>query len=925
MLLRLLILLSATLTLASGRLHFIPHSHMDMGWVQSINEYFESSVCPIHDSVMEALKKSPASPRLQRKFVLNDLMFLRMWLQTDHNTTSKKTEAVQEFVKEGVLELVGTGMVMPDTACPHYEDMVTNFFAGIAFTETHFTTRSQVAFQLDSFGQTHALFYVGSLFGLHDAVFHRIHHPLRDRLKTDGLFEFQWLMPFGRRVNVHINENYGWDRSFGYLDEQHPLAINETRYQMFKRDRKMGYLESKMILLGDDFEYRHANNQFELFEKVVGKDQAFSYSTMAEYLDDFYAKKGPFSQVTGDFMPYVDPHQEGAKSGYQAWTGYFTSKPNLKHRIRRVHQMHRALMLWATSWMAKRKKPADLIIEMHSQLIELSAEVSILLHHDCITGTAKRDVDTDYYDRIRQMEERATRIFDRIANRESYQCDYNARLVGTLDCFWLKEEIKTGNNLELIVINPTATVRTERIRLTIPYNAIRNFVMVYVSAKDTLSSQVLCFDQHTDCIVEFDITLFAFDRCSAVYLYSQDENRVYDILQAKDKKNPDPPGMANSVTLSISQGDAYTRLDTIATTPVPVQRELGGIQIEVEKDSVIIRSGPGKRTVVKLELMQRKNFSSNAYITYFLGELGYKSHGEIVSAQFYTANALDQWGVILRSTVGTFWIHQPKNKEHYEIDLWLRWDKVINFNHEVALFIRRTDLSADSEFWVESNGLFDIQRRAVPREDYSIYPTTTKATLNDLEKGESMVVWGDRARGVSAIGNQMHVFIQRSASTGKGQTERLRMYENVFTKLKIQNSLGSTADDSAEVQLRNEEDIKPLVFFNKRMTNVGPPSERPANPSIEPKLALPESVRMSVNIGKPGELVIRLQNISRQTDAEVNGALFLVCYFPGHRYMEVDFHMVTDSTVTEKRSVQKVYTLPPLQFVTFLAIRNPDK
>lgn len=913
------------LTLTSGRLHFIPHSHMDMGWVQTINEYFESAVSPIHDSLMEALKKSPASPRLRRKFVLNDLMFLRMWLNSDAKTAAQKTRMVQEFLQQGVLELVGAGMVMPDSACPHYEDMITNFFSGITFTETNFSTRSQVAFQLDSFGQTHALFYIASLFGMHDAVFHRIPHNLRDRLKKADQFEFQWLLPFGRRVNVHLNENYGWDRSFIFAPEAPPAHIDEKKFKAFKDSRSMGYRGSKMVLLGDDFEYSHAGEQFDLFDEVAQKDPSFSYSTMAEYLDDFYSKAGPFVQVTGDFLPYMDPYLEGADRGYQAWTGYFTSKPNLKIRVRRVHQMHRALMFWATSWLAKRQKSSELTLDVHKQLMDLSADVSLLLHHDCITGTARRDVDTDYYDRIRQMEERATRIFDRIVQRESYQCDFNARLVGTVDCFWLREELKMGTKLELILINPTVTVRTERIRLAVPVDSLRHFMVVYVSDQNGLNSQALCFEGSPECLLEFDITLFAFDRCSAVYLFSQDENRIYSILQDKDPKNADPPGMANSVTLGLAEKELYTRLDAVAREPVPVRKDLEAVQVEVHKEYVIIRSGPEKQQVVMIELMQRKNYCSNAYITYFLNKLEYQRHGDFLTAQFYPENSLDQWGVVVRSTVGTLWIRQHQKKDHIEVDIWLGWDKVINFNHEVVLFVRRMDFGSDSELWVESNGIFEIQRKPAPREDYSIYPTTTKASLKDTQKGEAMAVWGDRARGVSAIGNQMHLFIQRSAGTGKGQNEHLRMYENVFLNLKIQHIHRTSEGDEAEVRLRNEVDIKPLLFFNKRVTNIGPPRNKPEEPSIEPKLALPESIRASVNIGRPGELVIRLQNISREKPVEVLVGLFLHCYFPGHRYLEVDFHTVVDYSVTEKRSVQKTYTIAPLQFVTFLAIRNPDK
>lgn len=520
-----------------GRIHYIPHSHMDMGWVQTINDYFETSVRPIHDNVVEVLRRTPRDLpyRLRPKFVLNDLYFLRMWLTEDPAKTGFKTRMIRDLIKEGLLEIVGTGMVMADTACPHYEDLITNYFAGIAFTETNFTTRSQVAFQLDSFGQTHALFFIGSLFGLHDAVFHRIPHFLRDQLKSHGLFELQWLLPFGRRVNVHINENYGWDRNFSFVSANSTPAINVTHWNSFKADRKKGYQKSKMVLLGDDFEYSNAAAQFSMFEEIGLRDPSFTFSTMAEYLDDFYAKDTRFIQLSGDFMPYIDPYKEGDTKGYQAWTGYFTAKPNLKHRVRRVNQMHRALMVWATSWMARNHTSLELVRRVHSELLELSADVSILMHHDCITGTAKREADTDYYDRIRQMEEKATRVFDLLTGRESYQCDADARFVGSVDCFWLRELIKASTKMEMTIINPSASLRTERIRLSLPYDSVRHFAVIYVTMKDSLKGQALCFDERSDCLFEFDMPLPGFDKWVHVYLYSQNENRIFEILSRRTR------------------------------------------------------------------------------------------------------------------------------------------------------------------------------------------------------------------------------------------------------------------------------------------------------------------------------------------------------------------------------------------------------
>ncbi len=69
----------------SKRVHIVPHSHWDLGWLFTIEEYFKgvsyektnleiASVERIISSVLEELGKNP-----ERKFILSEIGFIKPW------------------------------------------------------------------------------------------------------------------------------------------------------------------------------------------------------------------------------------------------------------------------------------------------------------------------------------------------------------------------------------------------------------------------------------------------------------------------------------------------------------------------------------------------------------------------------------------------------------------------------------------------------------------------------------------------------------------------------------------------------------------------------------------------------------------------------------------------------------------------------
>uniref|UniRef100_A0AC34RGC3 Glycoside hydrolase family 38 N-terminal domain-containing protein n=1 Tax=Panagrolaimus sp. JU765 TaxID=591449 RepID=A0AC34RGC3_9BILA len=92
----------------------IAHTHDDMGWLKTADDYFNGfnndqvkvGVQYIIDSVLNALKRNPL-----RKFVYAEVGFLTRWLE---NRSQKDVDDLISLVNNGQLEFVGGGWVQPD-------------------------------------------------------------------------------------------------------------------------------------------------------------------------------------------------------------------------------------------------------------------------------------------------------------------------------------------------------------------------------------------------------------------------------------------------------------------------------------------------------------------------------------------------------------------------------------------------------------------------------------------------------------------------------------------------------------------------------------------------------------------------------------------------------------------------------------------
>jgi hypothetical protein len=104
--------------------HIVPHTHDDVGWLKTVDEYYtgqnnsiqHAGVRYILDSVVRSLAEDP-----ERKFVYAEQAFFQRWWAQQ---TAEVQALTRRLVRAGQLQFINGGWCMHDEAAPHYVDMI---------------------------------------------------------------------------------------------------------------------------------------------------------------------------------------------------------------------------------------------------------------------------------------------------------------------------------------------------------------------------------------------------------------------------------------------------------------------------------------------------------------------------------------------------------------------------------------------------------------------------------------------------------------------------------------------------------------------------------------------------------------------------------------------------------------------------------
>ncbi|KAH7851253.1 hypothetical protein Vadar_009081 [Vaccinium darrowii] len=262
--------------------HLVPHSHDDVGWLKTVDQYYVGANNSIRGACVQNILDSAISALLDdknRKFIYVEMAFFQRWWRQQSEALKLK---VKELINSGQLEFINGGMSMHDEATPHYIDLIDQTTLGHQFIKKEFGQKPRVGWQIDPFGHSAVQAYL-----LGAEIF-------------TGIFPRHYDPPDGFTFEIN--------------DVSPPIQDDVLLFDYSVKERVDDFVAAAVAQI----------DKFIHYVNLDGRVNAL-YSTPSIYTDAKHAAKELWPLKTGDFFPYAD-----RENAY--WTGYFTSRPAFKAR-----------------------------------------------------------------------------------------------------------------------------------------------------------------------------------------------------------------------------------------------------------------------------------------------------------------------------------------------------------------------------------------------------------------------------------------------------------------------------------------------------------------------------------------------------------------------------------------------------------------
>ncbi|KAG6702974.1 hypothetical protein I3842_07G062300 [Carya illinoinensis] len=756
--------------------HLVAHSHDDVGWLKTVDQYYVGSnnsiqgacVENVLDSVVEALLRDP-----NRKFVFVEMAFFqRWWVEQSVETQG----IVRKLVDAGQLEFINGGWCMHDEATCHYIDMIDQTTLGHQAIKEQFNKTPRAGWQIDPFGHSAVQAYLlGAELGFDSVHFARIDYQDRAKRKNDKSLEVIWRASktFGSTSQIFANAfpvHYSPPHGFHFEvndDDFMPVQDDPLLYDYNVQQRVNDFLNAAKIqanvtrtshimwTMGDDFQYQYAESWFKQMDKLihyVNKDGQVNalYSTPSIYTDAKNAGNESWPLKTDDYFPYAD-----RANSY--WTGFFTSRPALKRYVRVLSGYYLAVR--QLEFLAgKRSKGPN--------TFSLGDALGTAQHHDAVTGTAKQHTTNDYARRLAlgasEAEAVANAALSCLAkNKSRDECVETAitlsqcQLLNISFCPPTEGDIPEGKSLVIVAYNPLGWNRTDVIKIPVPDANL----VVQDSSGNTIEAQYISLDNVT-------INLRNFYTMAYLGLSPKQVPKYWLLFQASV-----PPLGWNTYFISKASAKGTSKNGFISMMDSP-QNETIEIGPGNLKMSFSLTSGQLKRiyntkTGVDLPIQQ-------SYLWYgsSSGDDGQASGAYIFRPNGSPPNIVSRSvplkvvrGPLLDEVHQQFdsWIYQVtrlyRDKEHAEVEFTIGPIPLEDGIGKEVITRMTANMATDKVFYTDSNGRDFLKRVRDYRADWPLTVTQPVAgnyyPLNlgiyTMDKKSELSVLVDRATGGASI------------------------------------------------------------------------------------------------------------------------------------------------------------------------------
>lgn len=768
--------------------HLVPHTHDDVGWLKTIDQYYVGSnnsiqgacVRNVLDTLVYSLQEDP-----NRKFAFAEQAFFQRWWREQ---SKEKQGHVKKLVDSGQLEFINGGWCMHDEATTHYVDMIDQTTLGHRFIKQQFNKTPRVGWQIDPFGHSAVQAYLlGAELGFDSLFFARIDYQDRAKRKDQKTLEVVWRgsKTFGSSAQIFTSafpDHYSPPDGFHFEvnDDSPPIQDDVLLFDYNVEQRVNDFVEASIIqanvtrtnhimwTMGDDFEYQYADSWFKQMDKFIhyvnkdGRVNAF-YSTPSIYTDAKNAANETWPLKLDDYFPYAD-----SENAY--WTGYFTSRPALKRYVRFLSGYYVAAR--QLEFLVGRRDSGP-----NTDL--LGDDLGVAQHHDAVSGTEKNHTASDYAKRLAigasQAEEVVNSALSCLTSSESYGCQNTStkfEQCGSLNisfCPPTEAVLPLGKSLVVVAYNPLGWRRKEIIR--VPVNS--ESLVVKDSDGKIIQSQLVPLGNSTS-------------KTRSYYM------RAY--LGITSGKNPlfslvfpasvPPLGFSTYVISNDNGKEGRTVLSTIEAAHISENRTFevgsGNLKMLFSSASGQYQQILNHRTGVKVPMQQsylwygaddgkgKDKQASGAYI--------FRPNGAPPTAVSRLVPLTIIRGPLVDEVHQEFnsWIYQVtrfyKDKEHAEVEFTVGPIPVDDGVGKEVITRMTTNMTTNKVFYTDSNGRDFIKRVRDYRTDWDLkvhqpvagnyYPLNLGIYMMD-DKAEFSVLVDRAVGGASIQDGQLELMLHR--------------------------------------------------------------------------------------------------------------------------------------------------------------------
>ncbi|XP_035469730.2 epididymis-specific alpha-mannosidase [Scophthalmus maximus] len=472
----------------------IPHSHMDVGWVYTVQESLHAYAANVYSSVTEELSKAK-----DRRFIAVEQEFFRLWWDTVSTDSHKRQ--VRELVKEGRLEFILGGQVMHDEAVTDLEDEILQMTEGHGFLYETFGVRPQFSWHVDPFGASATTPVLFALAGFNAHLVSRVDYDLKDTMQKKKKLQFVWRgspsLKGKQEIFTHIMDQFSYctpahlpfSNSSGFYwngvalfpdppkDGVYPnmsLPVTKKTLRAYAQTmvdnikQRAAWFRTNHVLWpwGCDKQFYNSSVQFSnmdpLMKYINQNSKEFGvtvqYASLSEYFQAIHHSNLVWElRGSEDFLPY-------STEPYQAWTGFYASRNVLKGVARQASsQLHAAETLFTRYRISFPDGPVakDWALD---KLRALRWAVSEVQHHDGITGTESPKV-ADMY--LRHLTQATMKVEELLA--ALILLPHNLDITSVLNNRYHRRGVHQTLEQHVIVYNPLAWNVTTVINVTVSF------------------------------------------------------------------------------------------------------------------------------------------------------------------------------------------------------------------------------------------------------------------------------------------------------------------------------------------------------------------------------------------------------------------------------------------------------------------------